>query len=220
MDCVYICRSGPNEELKYSIRSAVQNLPIKNIWVVGNKPDWYCGNFIDVKDNDDKFNNIVTCYKAIITNNKISDDFILMNDDFFVLKPIKQIFHYYDGLLTDKIIDHISVSGNSKYARLLKEALKILKSKGINEPLNYDIHTPIIFNKNKLLPIINLSLAPRSMYGNIYNIGGLNVKDVKIYKNTTNINFDSFISTEDNSFKLIANELDLMFPNKTIYEKE
>ena len=48
MDFVYICKEGVNEELKYSIRSVVESFPESNIWVVGGKPDWYTGNYIQV----------------------------------------------------------------------------------------------------------------------------------------------------------------------------
>ena len=46
MDIVYNCRPGKqNEELRYSIRSVMENLPHDNLWVVGGKPEWYTGNY-------------------------------------------------------------------------------------------------------------------------------------------------------------------------------
>ena len=90
MDLVYICRSGDNEELRYSIRSMVANVPHDNLWVVGGKPSWYIGKHIPVKQSDDKYDNARNNLKAIVESSEISDRFILVNDDFYVTKPIKK----------------------------------------------------------------------------------------------------------------------------------
>jgi hypothetical protein len=119
MDFVYICRSGQNEELRYSIRSVVKYFKSSEIWVVGGKPDWYSGNYIFVEDIGNKFYNINNCYKNIINDNRISNDFIIMNDDFFLLSNNNN-YRYYDGIMRDKIISHIELHGNSSYARALK----------------------------------------------------------------------------------------------------
>lgn len=219
MDYVYICRSGSNEELKYSIRSLIHNCKPTNIWVVGGKPDWYIGNYLEVKDIGDKFQNINNCYKEIINNKNISDNFILMNDDFFILKPLNN-FYYYSNFLKDKIINHIKINGNSKYARALNTAVKALKDMGVENPLNYDVHAPMTFNKANLSKVLDLSLAPRSMYGNLYSINPINIEDVKIYKNDINIDINKdFISTEDNSFKLIKDRIKLLFPEPSFVEQ-
>ena len=57
MDLVYICGPGDNEELRYSIRSAVKNLKFDNLWVVGGKPKWYVGNYLEVIQNKSKYTN-------------------------------------------------------------------------------------------------------------------------------------------------------------------
>lgn len=218
MDCVYICRVGENEELRYSIRSVEKYLPNHDIWVVGGKPNWYIGNYIEVEDTGNKFQNINKCYKAIIDDERISNDFIVMNDDFFILSP-KNNFNYYSGYLKDKIINHVQINGISPYSRALRTAIEALKKRGIKEPLNYDIHTPMTLNKAKLAQVIDLSLAPRSVYGNIFISNGLNIEDVKIYKHTSDINLNGdFISTEDNSFRLIQEKIMALFPSPSRLE--
>ena len=222
MDYVYICRAGDNEELRYSIRSVVKYATYDKIWVIGNKPDWYVGNYIEVNDISQKFENITNCYRILPSIGALSEDFVLMNDDFFILKPLGKMPTFYDGTLANKIDTHMSASGLSKYARVLIKAKKELIKKGIEEPLCYDVHLPMVFNKTMLSYMEYSNDAPRSMYGNIYNVGGIKVNDVKIYKNKNNINIEEsyFISTEDNSFNLIKDKLELLFPNKTIFEKE
>jgi hypothetical protein len=209
---VYICRNGENEELRYSIRSIEKYFSSAEIWVVGGRPNWYSGKYIEVKDIGSKFQNINNCYKNIIKDNRIGIDFVIMNDDFFLLSN-KNNYNYYDGTIKDKINSHIEINGNSSYARALKGCVKALKERGIEQPLNYDVHTPMTLNKANLAEVIDLSLAPRSMYGNIFLSDGIKIKDVKIYKRSTNIDLTKdFISTEDNSFTLIKDKLNIERP--------
>lgn len=217
MDFVYICRNGENEELRYSIRSVLHFYPDAKIHVFGGRPRWYSGNFIEVKDIGNKFDNINKCYKTICESS--FEDFTLMNDDFYIISKPSSFINYYDGPLELKIEKHMNIYGVSKYARVLSEANKKLKRMGIASPLNYDVHTPMLFNKEKLSQVIGLSSAPRSMYGNIHNVGGEKITDVKIYKNTDNIYINGyFLSSEDNSFNKIAKLLQTKFPEKSIYE--
>lgn len=219
MDYVYLCRNGDNEELRYSVRSVIKNGNPDNVWVVGGKPDWYIGNYIEVLQDKRKFENQVNSLNNVCNNKLISDDFILMNDDFYILEK-DQDYKYYDGLLIDRIKSYSAKYGNSSYARALKGAHKTLLDMGVSNPLNYDVHTPMKMNRNNLKKIVDLSLSPRSVYGNIFIHDGLEIKDVKIYKDSKNINMNSFlISTEDNSFNLIKYTLEKMFPEKSIYEK-
>ena len=95
MDIVYICRDGDNEELRYSIRSAVKNLPHDNLWVVGGKPDWYSGPYIEVPQDKAYYRNARTNIRTIIKSNKISNTFILMNDDFFIMNKVDSLPYMY-----------------------------------------------------------------------------------------------------------------------------
>lgn len=225
MDYVYICRSGDNEELRYSIRSVRKNASYNNIWVVGGKPDWYYGNFVEVPDVGNKFQNIVECYKAISQIGSISNEFVLMNDDFFILKPVGVMPIFHGGSLMEKIERYNNNGISNKYTRILLDAHKKMQKMRIKDPIDYDIHVPIVIDKTKIKEFIDLSLAPRSFYGNMFNIGGTNIKDVKVY-NSKKMNFNSivsyddiaFLSTEDESFIKILPMLDSVFSTKSMYE--
>jgi hypothetical protein len=228
MDYVYVCRSGDNEELRYSIRSVVKNLPEGTVWLIGYKPDWYQGNYIQLKDRSDKHENIRKCIKAITDSNEISDNFILMHDDFFILKPMDSVPTLHGGPLKLKIIDYAESRAGNRYLSLLKQTFQKLISMGIKEPLDYDIHIPRIMNKKILKTIIDIKLLPKSLYGNIANVGGEQIKDVKIYSGgvlshrSHQISDDSFfVSTEDFSFKALHETvLKDMFTIPTKYEKK
>jgi hypothetical protein len=227
VDIVYICRPGNNEELRYSIRSVVKNLDYESIWVVGYKPDWYVGNFLPVEDIRSKFDNIKNCLKIVSETNEISEDFIFMNDDFFLLEKIDSLPTYHGGLLLEKVKDYESM-GSTKYSRLLRNTYEQLIRCGIKDPLDYDIHVPMPMTKSGLQKSFSKAYFPRSTYGNVLSVGGTMIKDVKTYKRGSSMSSRShdikennlpFISTEDGSFAgVYKSTLQPMFPDPSIYE--
>jgi hypothetical protein len=220
MNFVYICRNGENEELRYSIRSVLHHFPDAEILVVGGKPKWYSGKYIEVEDIGNKFDNINYCYKVISKIDYI-DQFILMNDDFFIINKPNRIDYFYDGTIDSKIESHMDKYGISKYARVLSEANKKLRKMGIDQPLNYDVHTPILFDRKLLSEVVELSSAPRSMYGNIFNLGGIKIKDVKVYRKDEAVEMNFyFISSEDDSFNKILAFLKEKFSQPSPYESD
>lgn len=229
MDYVYVCRSGNNEELRYSIRSVVNNLPNSNVWVIGYKPDWYSGNFMSVPDVGNKFDNIYNALTSMSKNDEISNDFVLMNDDFFVTDKMDSIPIMHGGLLKDKIDAYNEIVRNSLYVRILKSTLDHLIEVGVSNPIDYDIHVPMPMNREQISKLTRRKLFPRSIYGNLANIGGQQITDVKTYTPGSVMSSRSndfttsglpFISTEDKSFKIVYEEvLRDMFPDKSEYEK-
>lgn len=217
MDYVYICRNGQNEELRYSIRSLEMNMPTGRVWIFGYRPEWYIGDFVKVEDIGKKFDNIKNCISTISKNSEVSDDFILMNDDFFALKKINKIEDYNGGLLEDKILRYKESRMSPKYIKLLELTLKQLQKNGIDTPLDYDIHVPITMNKNILEKALNFAFFPRSAYGNLIKLKSTNISDVKIYGRDKKFDWEqilnnNFVSTEDNSFlTLKTNILEKMF---------
>ena len=208
MDIVYVCREGDNEELRYSIRSVVKNMSHDNLWVVGGKPDWYKGKHIPVVQDKAYFLNAKTNMRTILKSDQISDKFIFMNDDFFVMNPIKEIPYMYSGLLLDKIQYRERQNPGDLYTRmLLKTYSELYQRSHIKQPLDYELHVPMIFEKEKLSSVIGSQGLWRSMYGNIYSVGGETFTDTKIYnkdhplsENIVSLESD-YLSTEDKVFK-------------------
>lgn len=229
MDFVYICRTGSNEELRYSIRSVVNSFPNSRIWVVGGIPEWYCGNHIAVSQDKNTYTNAVNNIKSICNSTEISDDFILMNDDFFIINKIDTIPYFYGGTLLEKISLYKDLIGSSAYISKLSDTLNRINKCNILEPLDYELHVPFPVNKKKLSRVIlkHGRFLYRSVYGNLYNVGGSKIKDVKVYDRTGLVkksfdyanNHTDFLSTTDSSFNLLKPILETKFPNKTIYEK-
>ena len=221
MDIVYVCREGENEELRYSIRSVVENLEsCSKVWVVGSKPDWYTGNFIPVENISDKFTNIRNCIKIACETDDISDDFVLMNDDFFILRKLNSVSLYHGGLLFNRYQTHTAMMGPNGYAKLLLRTHEVLRKEGVAEPLNYDLHTPMVINKTNMLSVVDQPYSIRSYYGNKFNIDGELLEDVKLYngRKTSTIDMSTFMSTEDRSFPVVKDYLEDLFPEPSIYE--
>ena len=218
MDLVYICRDGDNEELRYSIRSAVANLPHDNIWVVGGKPDWYTGNFIRTKQNGLKFDNARNNLNVACRRHEISSDFILMNDDFFIMKPVESIQPYHRGLLQDHI-DLVKTS--PAYREMLVDTLSVVSHIQDGPIYSYEVHAPMVMNKKRLFNVLRLPALWRSAYGNIHSVGGTQHDDVKVFSGTGLSDMKSdlpFLSSNDETFNEFSNLLEEMFPNPSKYE--
>jgi hypothetical protein len=226
---VYLCRSGDNEELRYSIRSVVKNTENPIIWVVGGKPSWYTGNYIKSDQSGDKYKNVIGSLKAIVNHQDIPDDFILMNDDFYIIKPIDKIQTYHGGKFENKVELFSKNAKSSYYTSILKNTMRELKNAGIHQPLDYAIHVPIELNKDKLFTVIRSRVSIRTMYGNLFSIGGTEVDDVKFHRVATRkwannpdldtIDFE-YLSTSDDSFlEVYEYILKDMFSDPSPYEK-
>jgi hypothetical protein len=227
LDLVYICGPGDNEELRYSIRSAVKNLKFDNLWVVGGKPSWYVGNHIEVAQNKSKYANARNNLRAICNSSKISDSFILMNDDFYIMNKVDNVPYMHGGLLSDKIKKYENLTGNTRYVLMLKRTLLSLSRRFKKDILDYELHVPMVMEKEKLLSIIDLPDLWRSRYGNTFSVGGIEIEDVKIYSSGTLVkkSYDinnlkySYLSSNDDSFEMIKDKiLNVDFTDKTIYE--
>jgi len=228
MDYVYVCRPGDNEELRYSIRSTVANLPEGRIWVVGGKPNWYTGDFIEVEQKGNGHGNVWTQLEVICKNEEISDDFILMNDDFFTIKKLDKVEYFYTGTM-QKMLGHYAESDQTNYGyqRLFNKTYMHLSRRNVSNPLDYELHVPMPMNKQKMLAVLNHKTLHRSTYGNVYRVGGTQGYDVKVYSNKElkgkfcdiELSEVSYLSSHDSNFDFLLDFiLKDMFPNPSTYE--
>lgn len=206
LDIVYFVKDGTkNEELRYSLRSVCQNMPFKRIWVFGGCPQ----NIVpDVRIRVDqtgktKWDRVRNMYRMVCENKEVTNDFILFNDDFFVMKPTDHIFPIYRCTLDEHIpkLERNFGSKPTPYSRLLRDCRSELGGIGATQ-LSYELHTPFIFNKKKLLRMIEEypnQHCTRTFYGNIYKIGGERANDVKIFSIKPSFDYKNsqFLSTDD-----------------------
>ncbi len=178
---IYKRTSDKGKELRYSMRS-LKNITNWNgeVFVCGDKEDWFSDRITMIdgfKRSHIKPIDTRNKVKAILDDERVADDFIFFNDDFFITKPI-EIEPLYDGKLKE-------FKGHNTWLRTKSKTRDFLIEQGIKDPKNYEVHAPIIYNKQKRLEIMRVqesagvTLASRSLYGNIYKIGGKQYKDRK-----------------------------------------
>jgi hypothetical protein len=227
MQFVYLCRKGPNEELRYSIRSVVKNFPDAKILVVGEPPSWYVGDILLVKQNSTKYVNVSNNLRQIALSDLVEDTFIMMNDDFYFLS--NEYGYYYEGTLQEKHDTYRDINGPSSYNKKILDTINRLKKMGYPDPLSYELHIPFPVEKAKLSKIVrHNNVLWRSIYGNVFNVGGHITTDVKVYAKDR-MSFKAydyktgsspFLSTNDASFKEVEKNLLMRrFKKKTVYEQ-
>ena len=235
MDIVYLVKNcTENEELTYSLRSLV-NLPHDKVFIVGGLPSNLNRDnlvHIQVIQGNNKYANTTHSLRTICQNNCLSDDFILMNDDFFVLEPIKDVVKELNlcrGKISDVIYDYQVRYGHldNPYINGMKQTKIFLEDIGFKEPLSYELHIPIVMNKHKVLKMFDMPnldsvrvLHKRSLYGNLYFKGSAVINDVKVLRNYFYpLGSKKFVSTEDDTFYRVRPFLKSLFPEKSEYEK-
>jgi hypothetical protein len=228
MDLVYFCRNGNNEELRYSIRSAVKNLKFDKLWVVGGKPSWYSGPYIEVPQTGRKYQNVQDSANKIFYSPEISDPFILMNDDFYIIEPVDSPTNFNGGKLIDRAIMYDTLAPFSKYTEKLFDTHSFLLKCGIKEPLDFELHVPIVIHKSGFKKAFTSKFLWRSLYGNLQGVPSLGMdEDVKVYVDgpllPKSYSIDDlkypYLSGDDGSFSFLhENLLKDMFPEPSIYE--
>jgi hypothetical protein len=240
MDIVYPFKESTrndSEELRYSLRS-LKNIPHDNVIIVGEKPSWIKNvTYIEVPQSKTKAENSLANIRAAASSPLVSDEFILMNDDFFILKPIDSVPTLHAGPMKD-FLEWFDVNfpEGSVYISAMKALYSEFQKQGIESPLSYGIHVPMVFNKSKLSEIYGQGESRmyqyRSYYGNLAAVGGERAEDVKIffepdlnpqlYKENPLAYFEqqSFLSVNVNSFKngLPGDYVRQAFPEKSQYE--
>ncbi len=188
MDIVYILGTGSkwaDNEIRYSIRSVVENVKdLGRIFIVGELPD-FLKNVVHISSAD------LTLIRGWIAYTKIrlacrnpwlTENFLYMNDDFFVIKPIKAAeYPYYFKTTSAKMYNL-----NHGYNELILKKASENPDKPFLGVSNFEVHRPIRFNKKLYLemPILNegsLNFASRSFYCNYYGLPRICCKDPLFY---------------------------------------
>lgn len=216
-DAVYVYKSDNRggKELRHSLRS-LSNLKLFSgkVFIVGDSEQWFSDKIIhipvqsiygDYCDSENK-------WRIACQDDRISDYFWLMNDDFYIRKPT-EIVPAHNGIIRNL--------GTDRYHyELVKHTGRYLERQGVTEPLSYELHIPMLMKRNRrlmlsdiILPTVKSSypLLARSLYGNLYETGGEHMADVKTYTNR-------LPSTTMMSSDYYTDELAILYPDKSQYE--
>jgi hypothetical protein len=220
-DIVYILGNGSrwrNNELRFSLRS-LKNITHANVFIIGECPEWVRNvTHIPAKDPyPHKQKNAIHKLTIATQTPDISDNFILMNDDFFILEPT-DIEYWYKRTLQDTLEEYNY--GRRPYFEAIENTCHAYPN-----GLDYSLHVPFIYNKEKLAQTLDtLDEKPyllRTIYGNQWEVGGTQMNDCKI-KNPTELrqHRGQFLSTTDTLvlYPRFREYIERKFPKPSNYE--
>ena len=187
-----IKKDEDNEELKYSVRSILQYIPWvrKIIILMPNERVKYfkpieeiSGKIVYVKDKDflgfDSANSVVFQLNLYnMTKFGISENFILMDDDYFFGKPIKKSdFFYYDEL-EKKVFPAVVTDDFTEMIKndIINEYNKLYKRKNTIQPHNFfgwkisQLAAFKLLLENYESPLINAGFSHNAIPLNIYDL--------------------------------------------------
>lgn len=223
-DVVYILK--PNiipAELIYSLRSVEKYLDHRKVIFVCGKPDGiepdehYKHNQV----GNNKFERAKSSLIDICKNDKITKQFWLFNDDFYLLKPVENSKPLHRGFIHDHVLSVEQRYGRmTAYTRKLRECEGMLKAKGFTT-FDYTLHAPMLIDRAKMLKALQMfpqSPMFRSIYGNYAMIGGSYTDDNKLIKGGTFDKGAAFFSTSDATFPEAVDFLEDRFPEPCKWE--
>lgn len=229
-DVVYILKSGdePTDELKYSLRSVEKNFPHRKVWFFGaGREDLQPDEFVFVQqEGETKWEKVTNTIRKICEDDRITENFWLFNDDFFIMKKTSDLQPAVIGTLWHRARDiELRKHRNTRYAEQLRMTARALRDAGFDR-LDYAAHTPLLVNRTKAAEAISAFPGQhmfRSIYGNYARIGGVIMDDVKIFDLSQKpTGEERLLSTTDESFtsgeagKYIRGK----FGRKSRFEKE
>lgn len=218
-DVVYIYKKKNEDTLRFSLRS-LSNVPHGNVFIVGDLPSWTKNVFhIPYMFGKGRILDSWSQIKLACQDPRLSEDFIFMNDDFYIMHPVNTIPYYVRN--KDK-------RGNSVHGKALARTRALFPA---HEFKCFDsVHSPMVINTKKFLSLyevydINGSYVYKTLYGNHYKLEAIVSHDVKTRSITSFLtrfkrNDYPFMSSDDqverdSRFKA---EMSRFFSEKSIYE--
>lgn len=206
-DIVYLLKNNyDEEELRYSLRSVVQNFPFRKIVFVGGCPSGITPD-IYIKDEQvgtTKWERSTHSLKKALACDELTEKIWLFNDDFFVMDSIRNPKNYFGGSLEKRVIDlKLKNPRGSKYINEL-DALRGQLIRLKKDTLSFALHIPMLVDRRQAQQVFDEFPKVkmfRSFYGNYFQIDcELLKEDVKIY-DLESLPEDFYCSTSDEAFK-------------------
>ena len=235
IDVVYILGDGSkwgNNEIKYSLRSLeMYGKNIKDVYICGNKPHFVNNKIKWVEAYDIGYASANHWHKVrkFFRQTNVNKVLYMMDDVFFTKDSDLEHYPYYQrGEL------EIPPKNASTYQICLGNTRKVLQ--GMHKPIkNFEVHCPIIYERDKFLALTDKFNAlrkqypnfvgVRSLYANNYNIEGVFSEDVKLggkhmaNKEERMYRLDCF-SIADEVIKMGMDKiLEEKYPKKSRFEK-
>jgi len=235
-DLVYLVRSGENEELRYSLRSVAKHAKglYRDIWVVGTGlPEWLDGvRVLPVPDGVDKHETMRRKTLAVCDHAEVTDTFVLLNDDYFLIKPIKEWVVYHMGPVSKWLKAKLTGGMMTAYLRDVYLTSDWMRKQGYGDVLVRETHSATVWDRRKLADVLrkypaNRGLTVVELYAAAGAGGeGVHAMNAKVHHDkhleTKLAAADSpWLSSSDVSWakSKIGDHIRGLFPRKSKYEK-
>jgi hypothetical protein len=229
VDAVYLFGGAGDDELRHSLRSVANLRQVDRVVVSGMHPDWLAGDVLRVSPAPHppgKFESAWANLVAAVRDPRVSDEFVLMNDDFFILEPV-DVLPVLARCPWPEWRPTMSRGGARR--RATAAALALL---GVDPVTAYEGHRPLLVGKRVMEDVIpavdaqNQRAAPvwvRTVYGNAAFGGrGVVAGDAKIYRHRDMPPDGAvFVSTSDQAWSTgrVGQWLRARFPNPCRHER-
>lgn len=150
----YSASQAQGNELRYALRSWQKNFKVPHkIVIIGEREEWFKDEeltFIELEQlSENPKVNTMEALKAAIASDAVSEVFVWSNDDIYLVAPVgieHIILPKYLGLLNPEIY-----SGH--YRMNMEHTISLLSENDL-PILNYGTHTPVIYEKEKLVELL------------------------------------------------------------------
>jgi hypothetical protein len=193
MDVVIPLGTGSNwdnTELRYALRSLEMYCTnLGNVYLVGECPDWIKkGSLVHIPaaertGREYKEANIMNKILLACNRESLSQKFLFLNDDHYLLSRIPPMYSYYQDHLQRSVF---SRTAQDSYYHSLCNTLKALDDRR-KPTLNFDMHAPIVYDKTKFVKVmgqydwtVHYGYVIKSLYCNTLEIPGKLCRDLKI----------------------------------------
>lgn len=142
----------PRKEFQYALRS-LDFIDHGTVWVLGGKPDW----LINVRHlplkRMEKWKALTQVWHDIVGVEELTSEFIYTEDDYFITEPVDDIPNYtHPQNLNTRTGSGGDSRGKGGWCESMKHTRDILVEHGIEDPHSFDVHIPMIVEKD-LVPI-------------------------------------------------------------------
>lgn len=211
-------RYAPGVELKYCLRSIEMFIDNPEVIIIGDKTHFKT-KYISFRDSFGvQFKERNIFQKLLL----VKEDFLFFNDDFFLLEPFNNEYHYTGTILQQKE----SYPVTNDFRKILQNTYNLY-----GDIQNYFRHGPIYVERDKLEQLTKLDwnllwgYCTKSIYCHVNNIQGVEYPDLKIRKPMQTaqivnvIKGRKYFSTGDHAVnQAMLKVFETLYPNKSRFE--
>lgn len=204
-----------HNELRYALRSWVKYGSVENVLIIGHRPEWL-QNVHHVPYLDQRYPKVENIFRKVKMAAELYPEFILANDDHFLMEPIADLPYYYSCKLKD-----FKGHAGDTFFRYVDTTARLFP-----DGKYFDIHTPMICRKEIIDQLdYKKDVLFKSYYCNTAGVEGVQLEDCKISGHIRRDQIESyvkgrpFISTGESISLDLKKYLLERFPNPCTFEK-